>query len=118
MKTVSQSHKESSNPSPGQNWQPIETAPKDGTKILAFKHHPKTYWVDMLIAPRDEIAVAWWHVTTTEDEVDAGDGLYRKVKRIVSERWIKGWDMHIPMGMNPTHWIPLPAAPTNGSESK
>ena len=30
------------------NWKPIETAPKDGTKILAFKNGAKfvCYWCD------------------------------------------------------------------------
>lgn len=74
----------SSKPSVEEGWMPIETAPRDGTHILAVVagHHLGTglpfipevvEWLD---------GVGWW-----------------------SEMWGVGGDYH------PTHWRPLPAPP-------
>jgi hypothetical protein len=63
-------------------WQPIETAPKDGTTILAFFADRVGY-----VARQDVQAVAWrendgWASTQTG--------------------WTLAW---------PTHWMPLPDPP-------
>lgn len=65
-------------------WQLIETAPKDGTRFLAYQGDRE--------APRYE---CWWH----EDGFSHWDG------------WQDVWDSE----PEPTHWMPLPAAPA-GSE--
>ena len=67
-------------------WQPIETAPKDGATILLY--FPKGYWAD----DRD-IAIGFW---------SDGD-------------WYSGEADSTPMtgfGSFPSHWMPLPEPPT------
>lgn len=75
-------------PSP-QGWQPIETAPKDGTKILAYTVHG------------DFELTEWYRVVSDRFEAVEG-GLYRKHEDIFSQ----GWN-----GNTPTHWMPLPPLP-------
>lgn len=79
-------------------WQPIELAPKDGTRIMLWRGRPKLgVWAEMVIAewfngewvwpdPRDNPST---HEGWTEDEMSDG---YADSK-------------------NFTHWIPLPAPP-------
>ena len=73
-------------------WRPIETAPKDGTRVLICHGH----------APRN-IYVAWWL-----DEAQFGD-----------DKTGPGWQI-FDCGMDvwyavatddPTHWMPLPDPP-------
>jgi hypothetical protein len=62
-------------------WQPIETAPKDGTHILAWRNNnPPTvvHWFDDPEAP----------------------GFYTSVNEIAPN-----------YPFNPTHWMPLPEPP-------
>ena len=63
------------------NWQPIETAPKDGTEVWAFNgEQARMVWLE------DEFCALWvW-----------GDALLTEVD---------------PSPDQPTHWMPLPAAP-------
>lgn len=91
------------------DWQPIETAPKDGTKILGYgRGTERAMW------PVDEKmpfmqCVIWWTWHDSEELVDAGDGLFRKRPVRVLEMWQ-------PIGTHffkPTHWMPLPSPPTS-----
>ena len=73
-------------------WQPIETAPKDGTNIILFGEGKVTVggWVsaeDQGAEPGEEylIAAGWW-------SIDLADN-------------------------NPTHWMPLPDPPAGGGEA-
>lgn len=74
-------------------WQPIETAPKDGTDVIVMYMHINTqivhnaFWNDYEDADKDEIG--WWSYEHSE------------VSRIKLDDW-----------MSPTHWMPLPAPPT------
>ncbi len=81
-------------------WQPIETAPKDGTKILA-------YWFgnDMPF-----ISVIWWRGNKYPDSLfpwrnacsDSAIGGYGQCHLPASQQtWRQG----------PTHWMPLPDPP-------
>lgn len=72
------------------DWQPIETAPKDGTYILlgGCKHGPA-------------VRIGYW-----------GPGRYDHRRR----EYERGWADGPAYGFNPTHWMPLPPAPTNRSE--
>jgi hypothetical protein len=78
-------------------WQPIETAPKDGTEILAYEKCDYLYSNDE-IEPFERIKIVRWNEVmqwdNPEDEYD----------------WMTGssFDEQI----NPTHWMPLPKPPT------
>jgi hypothetical protein len=62
-------------------WQPIETAPKDGTQIIGFR------W------PCEDNRKAWPHMCS----IAHWDGF--------NWRWMNGH--YLP----PTHWMPLPEPP-------
>lgn len=65
-------------------WKPIETAPRDGTKVLAWRNGALEIlrWDHIKVGP---LMAGWWFV---------GD-------RAVVDR-----------DAQPTHWMPLPAPPT------
>jgi hypothetical protein len=69
----------------GQKWQPIETAPKDGAKFLA-------YCVHGMGAPQFTQEIAWWSPAPTG---------YSYGGRFATRS-----------GNIPTHWIPLPDPPS------
>lgn len=64
------------------DWQPIETAPKDGTPMLL------TYWNDQ-----------------TQDTLPVTSGFWSRL----SDRW---WSEISQKGCKPTHWMPLPLPPS------
>jgi hypothetical protein len=67
-------------------WQPLETAPKDGTQIRAFDG--------------EAIAAVMW----IEDcDFDGGYGW--------TDRTVASWGMQHYWQMKPTHWMPLPPPP-------
>lgn len=78
-------------------WQPIETAPKDGTDIIVMYMHIDTqivhnaFWNDYEDAEEHEIG--WWSYDHSE------------VSRIKLDDW-----------MTPTHWMPLPTPPKRSME--
>ena len=65
-------------------WQPIETAPKDGTLIIAYRPKGNKYIRN--------VSQDYWMITETGRGVWAKSNSYRE----------------------PTHWHPLPAPPKNG----
>lgn len=75
------------------NWQPIETAPKDGTDIIVMYMHIETqivhaaFWLDG--EGVDAVDVGWWSYK------------YSEVGRVHLTEW-----------MAPTHWMPLPEPPS------
>ena len=70
-------------------WQPIETAPKDGTKILVWTHH-------------DVCEISEWFQATGYKYKEVGRGLYAKSIVVANEGWSSN---------TPTHWQPLPDPP-------
>jgi hypothetical protein len=75
------------------SWQPIETAPKDGTNVLLFDGKAVGYggWMsaeDQGAEPEEAhlIAVGWWSVDLSDN--------------------------------SPTHWMPLPPAPLSLSSQE
>jgi hypothetical protein len=75
------------------DWQPIESAPKDGTEVLVLYMHIKTQCVFNAFYASEEDGwdredVGWWSYEHSE------------VSRIKLEGFMK-----------PTHWMPLPAPP-------
>ena len=77
-------------------WQPIETAPRDGSKIIGWD-------------PEGDSGMAiifWWeHRYERYDEVEGG--LFRRVHEVLPGYWEGG--PHSPW--RPTHWMPLPEPP-------
>jgi hypothetical protein len=72
-------------------WQPIETAPKDGSEIILAR--------------------------IGENEVGKNLGVWWACSGSWSEKYSRWWDGIEPCGFNhPTHWMHLPAAPTPGGE--
>lgn len=72
------------------NWQPIETAPKDGTEIIAMYMHIDTQIVHNAFWLEDEEGkdTGWWSYDKSE------------VSRVqLDDYW------------TPTHWMPLPPPP-------
>jgi len=68
------------------DWQPIETAPKDGTRLLA-------YW------PGFGVSLIHRH----------NPGGEHRNPRHHYECWVR--DDNMPLGGEPTHWMPLPGPP-------
>lgn len=84
------------------NWQPIETAPKDGTKIFIFRQ-------DWEFAP-----IAKWVMHDADDEhgqevMFGGWGMdeFVSIPGACEEGFI-GWNEDIEDGHMPTLWAPLP----------
>ena len=71
-------------------WQPIETAPKDGTKILVFCRHGEC-----------EIS-EWYECWKTNYVLVEGTEYFEKHETLYQE----GWNSN---GF--THWMPLPEPP-------
>lgn len=80
------------------HWQPIETAPKDGTRILICRV------ADDVIDEIDEIEIAEWCVLEHSHFEEIGNGLFQKVMDKPCEFWNGN-------GHRATHWMPLPAPP-------
>jgi hypothetical protein len=84
------------------NWQPIETAPKDGTEVLGWREDCGVLMIRYTCAN---------HLSTmTDRERDELDE-----ESLFQEDWfggdselggfrLEGWEV-------PTHWMPLPEAP-------
>lgn len=71
-------------------WQTIDSAPKDGTRILVFTIHGDVELSDWFSIPR-----------ISYEPINGGD-TFRKVESIAAE----GWNSN-----EPTHWQPLPEPP-------
>lgn len=72
-----------------QGWQPADTAPKDGTRILVFCLH-------------GGIEISEWFELWWDKYEEAGDGMFRK-ERVLSA---DGWNSNAF-----SHWMPLPKPP-------
>lgn len=73
-------------------WQPIETAPKDGTDILVFQPKFVKYNIDSW--QRNRMAVVSWNTTNWT----------------ISH--VGGWECEEEFDWDAlTHWMPLPEAP-------
>lgn len=71
-------------------WRTMESAPKDGTRILACAKSSRGKWLTSVIQ---------WEIMLTPEEGDTAD-------------WV-GWRWHAGNGTPlPTHWMPLPPSPT------
>lgn len=80
-------------------WKPIESAPKDGTEILAWRSDCGQFIASYTSA--DSFPM-------TQDELDAWDE-----ETLFAKDWFTQWPQAYRLeGIEvPTHWMPLPAAP-------
>lgn len=87
-------------------WQPIETAPKDGTPIVLYRAGwdtlPLAHWGAQDAVDEDHLDVYFygWHL---KDEFENFGG---------EQDGFLGWNEDIADGAMPTHWMPLPQPPT------
>lgn len=65
-------------------WKPIETAPKNGQAILVCVAGPQNYYPDKV----------WWDTAREQWTI-----------------WVTNNNVRVVLGMEPTHWMELPAAP-------
>ena len=95
-----------------QQWQPIETAPKDGAEILLFRD-ADVY--DGKPVPPRVTSGAWteWTDTASEYHSTTGEYLGQSVQDSGAE-WLS-WDGGFSEEMPPTHWMPLPSPPTDAA---
>lgn len=90
-------------------WQPIETAPRDGTVVLVFCadniQRYGGFWDQMPPSPPG-IALAVW-----DEYRDLQSGQSQPVGWVMaSVRDPKPRAQHVAL-LTPTHWMPLPTAP-------
>lgn len=89
----------------GGGWQPIETAPKDGRTMLLGCSNSHKKWRTM----RGQWMSEAYIDENWEDPDDATPGWYETV--------VEGDDIPNCWYITPTHWQPLPAAPTETPEA-
>jgi len=77
-------------------WQPIVTAPKDGTQILVYTTH-------------GDVEVTNWYRVEYDRYEEVEGGLYKKVRELSGE----GWN-----GNFPILWMPMPESPTKAQANK
>jgi hypothetical protein len=99
------------------NWQPIETAPKDGTVILAWCNHEADPYVECKETGRLTLYAAHAeglsHAETGYQLIQWGGGWSDSYEdgggRLPDWWFVAGSEFEI--AANPLHWMPLPEPP-------
>lgn len=92
------------------DWQPIDTAPRDGRRFLTYYNHNGA----------DYIEITRWVKYETTKEIQLTDDLYRK-ERVVEFDGVCAPPERFTLGLGfvpsrATHWMPLPEAPSLATE--
>lgn len=83
-------------------WQPIETAPRDGSRLLlSGRGSYDPFWDTKSPMPFIVATGQWWEYSF-EDFEEVGDGSYRKIEKKRGQ-----WRANASF-FQPTHWMPLP----------
>lgn len=81
------------------DWRDIESAPKDGTKIVigksGWQSMPVAYWITY---PSQDFYMQGWSIEDNTFYLGCEDGFL-------------GWNEDLTDGNMPTHWQPLPQPP-------
>lgn len=85
-------------------WQPIETAPKDGTEVLLFAPGRLTYGA--------------WVEPSPEPNIKYRDGFAPEPEWEDFEPYWSSWDGGFTTEHPPTHWMPLPPPPTTPDQTE
>lgn len=94
-------------------WQKIETAPKDGTRVLVGSRRVEQAGQP----PVWRSTVAWW-----DDKFRADGWDEENERQIWVPAWTDGtvasWGYEECAELSPTHWMPLPEPPTEQPTSE
>ena len=86
-----------------QEWQPIETAPRDGAEVLLYAPSRMTY--------------GKWSAPSPEPRIKYRDGFAPEPEWDEFEPYWASWDGGFTDESPPTHWMPLPEPPSSVSSA-
>jgi len=99
-------------PEPVAGWQPIDSAPKDGTEVLLYA--PATVYEGTPVEAR--LTYGHWSAPSDTPRLKYVDGFAPEPVYEDWEPYWASWDGGFTEESPPTHWRALPPAPTKGTE--